>query len=78
MLLLMKEKYPGDYRADKRLAFLEADRQQQKPNEQRDYDSMAAYYKEAVILYQASGESEDMEMEQLANMMEELKKGGWL
>lgn len=72
------EQYPGDYRAFKRLAFLEADKQQKKRNESREYRKMKAYYDKASELYDSSGEDGDTEMQMLGRMMEELRDGGWL
>ncbi len=72
------EQYPQDYRAYKRLAFLEADKQQKKENEERDYVRMKELYDEAVSLYQESKIEGDTEMQMLENMMQELADGGWL
>ncbi len=71
------EAYPDDYRAYKRLAFLETDRQQKKANAKRDYWKMKAYSDEAIARYEQSGES-DTEMQMLEQMLEELEDGGWL
>lgn len=76
MLLDMAEKYPERYEVYKRLAYLEADRQQTKENEERDYSRMQIYYEQAEEKY--SGKEQDMEMEMLERMMQELKDGGWL
>ena len=72
----MNEQYPDRYRTYKRLAFLEADRQQRKANSERDYTQMKAYYETALVLYEGQDEY-DAEMDQLANMMRELEAGNW-
>ena len=77
-LLKMTEDFPNDYRAYKRLAFLEADKQQRKENRERDYGQMKAYYDKAKELYEASGQAADTEMNMLDSMMEELREGNWL
>lgn len=76
ILLEMAESYPRRYEVYKRLAYLEADRQQMKEISDRDYRRMQEYYEKAQEQY--SGEEQDMEMEMLRNMMQELKESGWL
>lgn len=78
-LLLMAEKYPQDYRVYKRLAFLEANRQQYLENVQRNYNKTKTYYEEAKTLYEQRGTSapEDMEMQMLENMIQDIKNAGW-
>lgn len=78
MLNQMAEKYPEDYRSYKRLAFLEADKQQKRENEERDYIKMKEFYDKAVELYQQSKIDGDTEMQMLENMMQDLADGGWL
>ena len=78
MLLKMAEAYPKDYRAYKRLAFLEADKQQTLANEDRNYGQMRQYYEKALELCKAEGAAKDVEMQMLENMMDDLQKGGWL
>ncbi len=78
VLLEMAEKYPKDYKPYKRLAFLEADRQQKKENTDRDYSQMKEYYDLAKELYEETGNDGDTEMMMLENMIQDLKKGGWL
>ncbi len=68
------DRYPDRYETYKRLAFLEADRQQRLENGDRDYGKMREYYETAKGLYQSG---DDAEMWQLENMMRELSEGGW-
>ncbi len=72
----MVQMYPDRYEAYKRLAFLEADRQQHLPNESRNYAAMKEYYDKACSLYD-SQKSFDGEMQQMQQMMDELEAGGW-
>ena len=76
MLLSMVERYPERYEVYKRLAYLEADRQQVKENADRDYQKMLGYYEQAVERY--TGKEQDAEMEMLEVMMQEIRDGGWL
>ncbi len=76
LLRQMAEAYPERYEVYKRLAYLEADKQQMKENIERDYKQMLAYYEKAKEKY--SEEDQDMEMDMLDKMMQELKDGGWL
>ncbi len=78
MLNQMIDKYPDDYRAYKRLAFLEADKQQKKENADRDYMEMKEVYDKALKLYEESRFDGDTEMQMLENMMRDLADGGWL
>lgn len=75
LLLQMAESYPQRYEVYKRLAYLEADRQQSKENEERDYSRMREYYEKAKEKY--DGQPDDMEMQMLDSMMQELEDGGW-
>lgn len=75
-LFAMAESYPQRYEVYKRLAFLEADRQQEKENEDRDYTQVATYYEQAKELY--SGKEQDQEMDMLDVMMQEIRDGGWM
>jgi len=74
--LQMAERYPERYDVYKRLAYLEADWQQTKENEDRDYSQMQMYYEKAKAAY--SEKEQDMEMDMLDEMMQELEDGGWL
>lgn len=76
LLLEIAESYPERYEVYKRLAFLEADKQQEKENPDRDYQQLLAYYEQALEWY--SGEEQDTEMEMLEVMMQEIRDGGWL
>ncbi len=75
LLLKMAEEYPNRYEVYKRLAYLEADRQQMAENIERDYTKMQEYYEIAKEKY--SGKELDAEMSMLDRMMQELKDGGW-
>ena len=77
LLLQMIEKYPDHYKGYKRLAFLEADIQQKKPNEQRDYQRMKEYYEKMMELYSTQNDSNDVEVQMLQNLMKDLQDGGW-
>ena len=74
-LKYMAESYPMRYEVYKRLAYLEADKQQNKSNKDRDYHKMKDYYNQAIELYKT--DQQDMEMEMLKNMIGELENGGW-
>ena len=76
ILMEMAEKYPDNYICYKRLAYLEADKQQNKENEDRDYQQMKEYYDMAKELYGENGD--DQEMQMLDNLMKELKDENWL
>lgn len=73
----MADKYPEDYHAYKRLAFLEADKQQKKANADRDYGKVKEYAEKAQQMYESSEAEEDSEMMMLENMIKDLKDGGW-
>ncbi len=72
----MSENYPQRYEIYKRFAILEADKQQMKENEERDYKQMVTHYEKAKELY--SGKEQDMEMDVLDQMIQDLEDGGWL
>lgn len=75
ILMQVIQMYPERYGPYKRLAFLEADRQQEKNNELRDYLKMKEYYEMALTLYDTS--LQDVEMQMLDQMMKDLEEGGW-
>lgn len=75
MLLQMAKSYPQRYEVYKRLAYLEADRQQSLENEDRDYNKMFEYYEGAKERYDEN--TQDTEMQMLDSMIQELKDGGW-
>lgn len=82
--------YPEDYRVPMRLAFLEAERQAEKENSARDYADTLRYYQEAKVKYEnrmsgsaksgsgGGSQQDDPEMEQLEQVMEQLRSGRWL
>ena len=72
----MTKSYPDRYEVYKRLAYLEADRQQMKENNDREYGQMEVYYNKAVELYDES--LNDIEMQTLEIMMQEVIEAGWL
>ncbi len=72
----LTEEYPERYETYKRLAFLEADRQQTKDIVERDYAQMKLYYEQANERY--TDKEFDEEMEMLELMILELTDGGWL
>ena len=76
VLTELSQDYPQRYEIYKRLAFLEADKQQMEKNADRDYGRMMEYYSQAKEKYAESGQ--DMEMDMLDTMVQELKDGGWL
>ncbi|MCM1217672.1 MAG: protein kinase [Lachnospiraceae bacterium] len=76
MFLEMTESYPERYEVYKRLAYLEADKQQEKENIDRDYQQMLSYYEKAKTMYE--GKEQDMEMEMLDVLMQDVRDGGWL
>ncbi len=73
----MEINYPYNYRVYKRLAILEADKQQRVDNEKRDYKDMLEYYAQAKNLYEDE-KIEDAEMYYLESLMSDLKTGGWI
>lgn len=77
VLLKLADDYPDNYRVYKRLAFMEADRQQYLDNAARDYSAMKGYYDKCKELYAQQG-TEDAEMLMLDNMVYDLRNGGWL
>lgn len=77
ILLATMEQYPKRYETYKRLAFLEADRQQVKENADRDYHKMKEYYEKAAELYEMQPE-QDEEMQMLTALMEDVAAGKWL
>ena len=76
MLTQMVEKYPDDYVGYKRLAYLEADIQQNRDNSERDYHLFVEYYGRARELYE--GREDDQEMDMMDAMMQDLRDGNWL
>lgn len=70
----MVSDYPNSYVPYKRLAFLEADIQQNKASKDRDYSKMKEYYELCRKLYD---NSEDTEMQVLEKLMDDVINGGW-
>ncbi len=58
------------------MAFLEADKQQKKENEERDYEKMDEFIEKAQFLYEENKAEADIEMQMLEKMREELNEGG--
>lgn len=77
MLEKMQINFPERYEVYKRWAFLEADMQQEKAIEGRDYHAMYEAYQKAKEQYQQM-EVEDTEMQMLEGLVVELQDGGWL
>ena len=76
MLVQMQEKYPEDYRVYMQFAFLYADMEAQKPNNQRDYQKFFENSSLAFEKYDSSKE-QDLQMEMLEQLDDELRAGGW-
>mgnify|MGYP005797516549 CR=1 FL=1 len=76
MLFSMAEQYPDSYISYKRLAYLEAEKQQVKENRERDYSRMKEYYDRAKELY--GDQDTDQEMQMLDNLIQDLVDGNWL
>lgn len=77
VLLKLADDYPDKYQVYKRLAFLEADKQQHLDNAARNYSTMKGYYDKCRELY-SQQDMEDAEMLMLDNMVYDLQNGGWL
>lgn len=78
-LLKMQELEPENYIAYKRMAFLEAEEQNQRLNQNRGYDQFVSFYKKAKELYRRSGENgKDAEMQLLDELYQQMLDGGWL
>lgn len=80
MLENMREEFPNNYRVPMRQAFLEADIQSHRDNEERDYYLTSVYYNEAEALYTENikpGET-DPEMQQLEEIIRQLKDNNWI
>lgn len=76
----MRSLFPKDYRVPMRQAYLEADIQSSRENTDSDYTLTKQYYNEALELYNENmrpGET-DMEMEQLGQLIEQLKINHWI
>ncbi len=75
----MLEKYGENYNTYKRLAYLEADVQSSKANEDRDYTIFREYYKKASELYHKDKKNDkgDAEMDFLDGIYREMLEGRW-
>jgi len=76
----MLDLFPNSYVVPMRQAYLEAERQSKKNNEDRNYALTRQYYDTAVALYRENvkaGES-DPEMQQLDLIMEQLRMNKWI
>ncbi|MDO4329639.1 MAG: protein kinase [Lachnospiraceae bacterium] len=71
------EQYPRDYRGHKLLAFLELDKQEKRPNNQRNYQNFQICYENARSLYEKLETQEDGEMRLLEQIDQDLQRGGW-
>lgn len=69
--------FPKDYRGHKLLAFLELDKQQNRPNDQRNYQNFQICYQNARMLYEKLETQEDGQMRLLEQMDQDLRRGGW-
>jgi len=76
ILLKMKQQYPEDYTCYMQFAFLYADMESKKPNENRNYDKTYENYKLAVK-YAPNGEKTP-EILPLVKLIDELKKNKWI
>lgn len=79
-LLSMEQTYPDDYRVYMKLALLECVIQGNLSENARNYSQADAWYQKAEQYYAGvrnSGKSDD-EMQELENVIQELKNKGWL
>lgn len=79
-LQTMLNLYGGNYNTYKRLAFMEASRQLELTNENRNYTLFEEYYQKAVQMYheQLSNNRTDPEMTTLENLYQQALSGGWI
>ncbi len=68
----------GNYNTYKRLAFLEAERQNQSQISERKYGDFVQYYEKTKELYEVSGAGTDVEIQLLDNLYHQIAEGGWL
>ena len=80
VLSALTEQYDGDYRISMQRAFLEAQREQKKPKEERDYTAFEAAYEQAEQEYERarSENRQDQNMAVLERLRSDLSEGGWL
>lgn len=76
----LAQKYPDNYKAPMKQAFLEVTLQAEKPQEERDYSSFVDYYEHAREIYSAVKRDgwSDSEMQVLENAYQELVDGHWI
>ena len=77
---LMLQLFGEDYRTYMHYAYLEASKQNQIVNAARDYKKFADYYDKAISLYgkQKKDNQSDPLMDNLSNVYQDVKNGGWL
>lgn len=67
-----------NYNTYKRMAFLEAEKQNQKENTDRQYADFVQYYEKAKELFEATPSGgQDVEMQLLDKLYQQLEEGGW-
>lgn len=67
-----------NYNTYKRMAFLEAEKQNQKENTDRQYADFVQYYEKAKELFEAAPSGgQDVEMQLLDKLYQQLEEGGW-
>ena len=74
------DRYGENYKTYKRLAFLEVARQEELPEEQRDYSKFDEYYEKTHDLYQKqlSSNANDLEMDRLEELHDQAVSSGWI
>ena len=75
-LLEMTEKYPKEYTGYLQLALLYAERENEKPSEERNYTKTVENY-ELALKYSPNGQ-ETVELQPLINLINELKTNNWI
>lgn len=74
----MVSRYPKDYRGYQLSAFLELEKQQNKPDQEKDYSRFLDFLEEARKLYRTQKNQNDREMELLEQLYRDLLTGGWI
>ena len=75
-LLEMTEKYPKEYTGYLQLALLYAERENEKPSEERNYTKTVENY-ELALKYSPNGQ-QTVELQPLINLINELKTNNWI